>query len=116
MDNRKPVLSIRVVEEMTGLTARQIRYYEKKELLRPIRSTGKQRLYSLEEVEILSAIRDFVDKNGSLNGTKDYLLNMFNDYYKQNKVDHNPIKTGTIRSLYPVDNRNALNEMLKYHK
>ena len=47
-----------VVERLTGLTRRQIRYYEDKGLLQPTRTPGRHRLYSPEEVELLLQIKE----------------------------------------------------------
>lgn len=50
-----------VVERLTGLTRRRIRYYEKCGLLRPSRTEGGQRLYSPENLETLARIKAIVD-------------------------------------------------------
>lgn len=49
--------AIRVVEHLTGLTARQIRYYEAKGLFVPQRTAGRQRLFSTADVQRLQWIR-----------------------------------------------------------
>jgi len=51
------VYTIGVVERMTGLSARQIRYYEAKGLITPKRSSGNQRLYSKEQIQTLKEVR-----------------------------------------------------------
>jgi len=51
------VYTIGVVERMTGLSARQIRYYETKGLITPERSNGNQRLYSRAQIETLKEVR-----------------------------------------------------------
>ncbi len=51
------VYTIGVVERMTGLSARQIRYYEAKGLITPKRSSGNQRLYSRAQIETLKEVR-----------------------------------------------------------
>ncbi|AZN42564.1 MerR family transcriptional regulator [Paenibacillus albus] len=56
------VMSIGTVCDLTGLTERQIRYYEEKQLIFPVRSKGGARKYSFDDVEkvkdIHSKLRD----------------------------------------------------------
>lgn len=61
-----PVYPIRVVREMTGLSERQIRYYEEIGFISPSRSRGNQRLYSELEVEMLRKLRALVDQGVEL--------------------------------------------------
>jgi MerR family transcriptional regulator, global nitrogen regulator len=49
----KSILTISSVEELTGLTARQIRYYEQRKLVIPARTEGGTRKYSINDVEKL---------------------------------------------------------------
>jgi len=53
---------MRVVEDLTGLSRRQVRYYEQQGLLRPERSAGGHRLYSPEDVERLTLIKSLMAK------------------------------------------------------
>lgn len=53
----EPVYTIGVAERMTGLSARQIRYYEMRGLVRPLRSSGNQRLYSRAQIDRLKVVR-----------------------------------------------------------
>lgn len=55
------VLPMGTVISLTGLTARQIRYYEKQELILPKRSSSNHRLYSLNDVDRLLVIKDYID-------------------------------------------------------
>lgn len=57
VDQHTPVYPIGVVRQLTGLTDRQIRYYEETGLVIPARTAGRQRLYSPWEVERLKEIR-----------------------------------------------------------
>jgi MerR family transcriptional regulator, glutamine synthetase repressor len=65
-----PLFSIGTVEKLTGLTARQIRYYEEHALITPARSKGKQRLFSFEDVERLMLIRQWMDEGHNMAGVK----------------------------------------------
>ncbi len=50
-----------VVERITGLTRRRIRYYEKVGLLQPARTSGGHRLYSAENVDTLRRIGALIE-------------------------------------------------------
>lgn len=49
----KKVITIGVVSELTGLSERQIRYYEERKLIFPERTTGGTRKYSFHDVDRL---------------------------------------------------------------
>jgi MerR family transcriptional regulator, glutamine synthetase repressor len=55
------VLPIGTVMKLTDLTARQIRYYEQQELIKPLRNEGNRRMYSLNDVDRLLEIKDYLD-------------------------------------------------------
>ncbi|NVY96927.1 MerR family transcriptional regulator [Lactobacillus sp. DCY120] len=55
------VLTVSSTMKLTGLSARQLRYYESFELVKPQRSTGNQRLYSLNDINRLLEIKDYLD-------------------------------------------------------
>ena len=62
------VMSIGVVCELTGLTERQIRYYEERKLIFPERTKGGNRRYSFEDVKSIQEIhqkcrRDLIHLN-----------------------------------------------------
>ncbi|MRH44300.1 MerR family transcriptional regulator [Aquibacillus halophilus] len=52
----RKVITIGVVSELTGLTERQIRYYEERKLIFPERSPRGNRKYSFADVEQLVEI------------------------------------------------------------
>ncbi|MGP4077872.1 MerR family transcriptional regulator [Halobacillus sp. K22] len=54
----KKVISIGTVNELTGLSLRQIRYYEERELIFPERTKRGTRKYSFADVEVLLQIAD----------------------------------------------------------
>lgn len=62
----EPLFSIGTVERLTGLTSRQIRYYETKGLIRPRRTPGHQRLYTRAQVERLRQVKRLLDEGRSL--------------------------------------------------
>ncbi|GAB2548411.1 MerR family transcriptional regulator [Gracilibacillus alcaliphilus] len=74
LDRRSmPLFSIGIVKSLTGLTARQIRYYEQHELIHPSRTEGNQRLFSFNDVDNLLEIKELIDKGLNLAGIKQVL-------------------------------------------
>nr|NNM89922.1 MerR family transcriptional regulator [Bacilli bacterium] len=61
---------IGIVQRLTDLTPRQIRYYEQHELIQPQRTDGNQRLYSFHDVERLLEIKSLIDKGLNIAGIK----------------------------------------------
>jgi len=70
---RMPLFPIGIVQKLTDLSARQIRYYEQHELVAPVRSDGNQRLFSFLEVECLLRIRALLDEGLNMAGVKQRL-------------------------------------------
>lgn len=56
------VFPIGTVMKLTDLTARQIRYYEEQELITPERTSGNRRMYSLNDMDRLLEIKDFLNE------------------------------------------------------
>ncbi|HVB09243.1 MAG TPA: MerR family transcriptional regulator [Bacillota bacterium] len=54
------------VAALTGLSARQIRYYEQEGLLHTARSAGRQRLYTQDQVTLLHLVKRLRDEGYSL--------------------------------------------------
>lgn len=65
-----PLFSIGIVMELTGLTARQIRYYEEHQLISPSRTNGKHRLFSLNDIDKLLEIKDLLNQGLNIAGIK----------------------------------------------
>ncbi|MGW7797773.1 MerR family transcriptional regulator [Staphylococcus xylosus] len=65
-----PVFPMSVVTKLSELTARQIRYYETHELLKPHRSDGNKRLFSLNDLERLLEIKSLIEKGFNIRGIK----------------------------------------------
>jgi len=61
---------IGIVQRLTDLSARQIRYYEQHELIFPERTDGNQRLFSFNDVERLLEIKQLIDKGMNIAGIK----------------------------------------------
>lgn len=80
-----PLFSIGIVKSLTGLTARQIRYYEDHRLIYPSRSEGNQRLFSFNDVDRLLEIKELIDRGLNIAGIKKVLQ------LKEEKInDNNP--------------------------
>ncbi|MDE2788770.1 MAG: MerR family transcriptional regulator [Chloroflexota bacterium] len=60
----EPCFVISVAARMVGLHAQTLRYYERVGLVMPSRSGGRQRLYSMADVDRLRRIKTFVDEMG----------------------------------------------------
>lgn len=58
----KKVISIGTVRELTGLSERQIRYYESRKLLFPERSKTGIRKYSFQDIELLVDIANQLEE------------------------------------------------------
>lgn len=65
-----PLFSIGIVMELTDLTARQIRYYEENDLVKPARTQGNRRLFSFNDVDRLLEIKELIEKGVNLAGIK----------------------------------------------
>jgi MerR family transcriptional regulator, global nitrogen regulator len=57
----KKVITIGIVKELTGLSERQIRYYEERKLIFPDRTPGGSRRYSFADVEELVEIANKIE-------------------------------------------------------
>nr|AGF93501.1 transcriptional regulator, MerR family [uncultured organism] len=108
-------ISMKVVKEKTGLTSRQIRYYDKMNLVFPERSSGNQRLFSEEDIKRLKKIKSLIDRGYTISAVKEK-LKLPHFMKKQGKKSAlKKIKTDGDRrltSLYPVSDRSFLAKLL----
>lgn len=122
METKTGLYSIGMVTKLTGLTKRQIRYYETKDLISPNRSKGNQRLYSISEVQTLRAIKDLQAKGVTLEGVS-RILHANSQIIKGEKreilpqLDYNTLselsnKKHPLTSVFPVNNQHILNQLL----
>lgn len=69
------VLPIGTVMKLTNLSARQIRYYEEQGLIVPERNAGNRRMFSLNDVDRLLEIKDYLADGINMAGIKEiYVL------------------------------------------
>lgn len=64
------VFPIGAVMKLTDLTARQIRYYEDQDLIFPARNDGNRRMYSLNDMDVLLEIKDYLTDGLNIAGIK----------------------------------------------
>ncbi len=69
------VFSMSVVTKLSELTARQVRYYETHELIKPERTEGNKRLFSLNDLERLLEIKRLIEKGFNIKGIKQIIHN-----------------------------------------
>lgn len=98
------VLPIGTVMKLTSLTARQIRYYESQELIKPERSDGNRRLYSLNDIDRLLEIKDYIDEGLNMAGIR--------EIYTQKQLEKQQIKEQLTKSLTDDDVRKILRDEL----
>lgn len=65
-----PLFPMSIVMQLTELSARQIRYYEQQGLITPKRNKGKQRIFSLNDIDRLLEIKDLLDQGVNIAGIK----------------------------------------------
>lgn len=82
-----PLFSMAIVRKLTGLSARQIRYYEQHELVFPTRTEGNQRLFSLEDVENLMLVRSLLDDGLNMSEIQQRFQRSHRTVQPQNSVE-----------------------------
>ncbi len=65
-----PILPISIVMQLTDLTARQIRYYEEQKLIDPARTEGNKRMFSLNDVDTLMEIKEYLEQGLNVAGIR----------------------------------------------
>ncbi|WP_391208822.1 MerR family transcriptional regulator [Psychrobacillus sp. L4] len=92
------LLSMNIVMQLTGLTARQIRYYEEHELVQPARTEGKQRMFSLDDVDLLLEIKDMISSGVNIAGIKQ-IFEMKNNTTSTKEVQQ-AISDAQLRAIF----------------
>ncbi|MFD1672783.1 MerR family transcriptional regulator [Agrilactobacillus yilanensis] len=64
------VLPIGTAMKLTDLSARQIRYYEDQDLIHPHRNEGNQRMFSLNDIDRLLEIKDYLADGMNIAGIR----------------------------------------------
>lgn len=94
------IFPIGSVMKLTDLTARQIRYYEEQGLVVPERTDGNRRLFSLNDMDCLLEIKDFLSAGFNMAAIK-------REYALREK------KTQEKKSLTDADVRRLLQDELR---
>jgi MerR family glutamine synthetase transcriptional repressor len=109
---REKNITMKEAKEKTGLTSRQIRYYDQQDLIFPDRSSGNQRLFSENDIKRLLKIKELLEAGSSIETVRSKLrapevdqdLKAEDDY-----EDHFDYYSDVdLDSLYPVSNRSEL--------
>lgn len=92
------VFPIGTVMKLTDLTARQIRYYEEQDLIHPERSEGNRRMYSLNDIDILLEIKDYLSEGLNMAGIK----HAYEMQKQQEKIAKNkkPLTDQDVRQIF----------------
>lgn len=109
-------IPMREVKERTGLTSRQIRYYDQMGLIFPDRTKGNQRLFSEDDIEKLIKIKDLLDKGYTIEAVREKIKPPVPVKGKIKEHDSMPITDidrVELSSLYPVSNRSQLTKILE---
>jgi len=92
------VFPIGTVMKLTDLTARQIRYYEEQELIHPERSDGNRRMYSLNDIDTLLEIKDYLSDGLNMAGIKRvYEMKVAKEKEAKNKP---PLTDEDVRQIF----------------
>lgn len=73
MADAEHIYPIGVVQKLTALSCRQIRYYEERGMVSPARSKGNRRMFSQKDIERLMEIRDKLNEGWLLQAIKDVI-------------------------------------------
>lgn len=111
-------ISMKVVKKKTGLTARQVRYYDQMGLIFPARSEGNQRLFSGEDVKRLEKIKELLERGYTIEAVREKLNLPKTIGEDGSEYEYDPFRvrldgTRKLTSLYPVSNRSGLMELLR---
>ena len=83
------VFSMSVVSKLSELSPRQIRYYETHELIKPTRTDGNKRLFSLNDLEQLLEIKNLIEKVSTSKELNKFLMMTKIIYHRMNKKFEN---------------------------
>ncbi|MGP4039322.1 MerR family transcriptional regulator [Gracilibacillus sp. D59] len=95
----RKVITIGVVSELTGLSERQIRYYEERKLVYPERSPKGNRKYSFADVELLI---DIANKREEGVQTYEIRQDMIREEKKKEKRMRKQLLRGEINARFGI--------------
>lgn len=94
-----PILTMAVTQKLTGLSARQIRYYDENGLVQAARSAGGQRLFSLTQIDTLLEIKSQLSAGFTLGETKKY-FEKNNQFSTNQRIDDEQAREYLFDELY----------------
>ncbi|TDO77756.1 MerR family glutamine synthetase transcriptional repressor [Halanaerobium saccharolyticum] len=117
---REKNITMKEAKEKTGLSSRQIRYYDQQDLIFPARSSGNQRLFSENDIKRLLKIKNLLAAGNSIETVRSKLkapeveqnFEIESDY-DDHFDDYSDVD---LDSLYPVSNRSELIKKLSRNK
>ncbi|MCI7239939.1 MAG: MerR family transcriptional regulator [Aerococcus suis] len=87
------VFPIGTVMKLTDLSARQVRYYEERDLITPQRTDTNRRMYSLNDVDRLLDIKDYIAEGWTVQA-------IYNHYKKpKEEHEHKPLTDDDVRRI-----------------
>lgn len=96
------VFPIGTVMKLTDLTARQIRYYEDQGLITPERTEGNRRMFSLNDMDRLLEIKDFISDGLHISDIK----NEYMQRQHMSKEKQKSLSDAEVRRLLQDELRN----------
>ncbi|HEN0005072.1 MerR family transcriptional regulator [Streptococcus agalactiae] len=96
------VFPIGAVMKLTDLTARQIRYYEDQGLITPERTEGNRRMFSLNDMDRLLEIKDFISDGLHISDIK----NEYMQRQHKSKEKQKSLSAAEVRRLLQDELRN----------
>lgn len=109
------VFPIGTVMKLTDLSARQIRYYEEQDLIHPERSEENRRMYSLNDIDTLLEIKDYLSDGLNMAGIKRVYEMKKNEAHavKEKK----PLTDKDVRRIFydEILSQGGLNPQSPYH-
>ena len=93
------VFPIGSVMKLTDLTARQIRYYEDQGLISPDRTEGNRRMYSLDNMDRLLEIKDYISDGLNIADISQEAIRkaLHRDILQQSRFTSSPSPYGQFR-------------------
>ncbi|MGM0602652.1 MAG: MerR family transcriptional regulator [Bacillota bacterium] len=121
MDNEKNI-TMKEAKKRTGLSSRQIRYYDEQNLIFPGRTKGNQRIFSENDIQRMLKIKNLISAGYTIDRIREKINPpSFNDLDLNNlDIEEDDLKNrfteDELDSLFPVSNRTALIKKLSISK
>ncbi len=117
---REKNITMKEAKAKTGLTSRQIRYYDQQDLIFPARSSGNQRLFSKNDIKRLLKIKELLAAGNSIETVRSKLKPPEAKQEAEKEIDFDDsldyYSDVDLDSLYPVSNRSELLKKLSRSK